>query len=455
MRLPSFTMTLERNSSPFFSLLIFAFLFLNIADLLSIYFGIFKLRASYAFTFLLFPFIFARGHVISKKFLWGFFAFSLLCVASIFNSSIFWRSFFYYLQEIYILAGCFFIASWLVRFFPIKKVLFLYLGVYIVIAFHGLFQFIAPFLGVEDPFISQKIGTFFNRPNSVCLEPAYFSYYLSFIVSSVGVYFAVSSKVSKQKKMLLFVLSLSSLFSMTTTALVQYIWIFSLCIAMGLLFRKKIPFAAILPLLAAGCIYVGAIFMSPILAWPVVGKFIEEDGSLTSGPDVTRVELATASWEYFKKHPLFGYSYGGLGPLVYAQLINEHAENLDTLEGSDFWDKDPQPIPFQLLASFGIIGILGFVVAAFLFVKRGILAYRITRKAPQNILSNLNDLQDDLNENHLVLASIASLSSIIIGGVWMMGPLIPALWVHLGLCYGLWSKICAQQKLLCQPIANT
>jgi O-antigen ligase len=310
----------------------------------------------------------------------------------------------------------------LFRFFDSKTILRTYSLAFSCLGFYAISQLALSWLGIYDPLATQRIGTI-ARGQGWTYEPSYYALYITaYVMFRNALAIFGSEEFSLKKALKLLGINTFLLASTSTGVIFSYPVFFFVCLGMVLQrpIRRLASYARkrILKFVAICCALGG------ILSWLFWEHFVMSFfkffyfGFMTHGSFVARWEGIVSCFRLFKEHPLFGVGVGGVGPYLFAKNSWYDTSPVTLQEVESF---DPTNVFTEILASLGIVGLVGFVWLSFVF-------YRSFRK--------VFSAQVAQSDKIVAIALFISLILVMFVLQFNQGLFRPYVWIHIGIFYG-------------------
>lgn len=296
--------------------------------------------------------------------MWSFFI-----IAFIANIAFTQRSIIYALWLITNILLVFFMVNYFQKQKNVYELLRVYIISFAIVALFGLYQFFAPFLGLEPVLVTQWwVQGSLARINGFSYEPSYFSTYLligwimNFYFLEEGIYL-----LKKEIMQLIYIIETLALILSSS----RLGWIIMILIYMEnpckITFHlcRKIICGYIERKLLKKCLYV---FLFLSLCGMIFVEFVDIDQFkfLLSGIGILenvashsvdeRMEAMQKTLKIFLNNPLIGVSLGGIAPSI-ADMQGIAIRNIDDLKNSEGLG-----VFLEILAASGIVGFIVFIL---------------------------------------------------------------------------------------------
>lgn len=336
-----------------FPFLLFLYFSTTCAELLHIPCIIFKIKANFAIGSIMFALILISNKLVINQRYFSIFLYLLVCTAlSTYNCAN------------KIAAGgylLFFIFTYFVYFVVPQSLLKnrtallmnIYSQSFLILGCFALAQVLFSFCNIILPCVTQKIGSL-ARGQAWTYEPSFYALYMTPFISYENTkYFLTSSK-----KHLRFLFSnLVFLSSTSTGCFFSYLWMFTLLIYL----LKKHKLKKWKTILIRFSFFLTSLFGLFAAAFPsgftMMFKFFI-GGFFTHGSFWCRWISLVRSWNIFLEHPLIGVGLGGVSPYTANKI---YGLQMDALDPNIMAHYPSMNVTTEILASFGILGSLGFV----------------------------------------------------------------------------------------------
>jgi len=324
---------------------------------------------------------------------------------------------------------CFFLVPLNLMFlFDREKILRLYLLSFAMVGIHALSQFLLSFLGIIEPFVTQRAGiTAIARGQSWTYEPSYYALFaIPFVVYLNTRYLLREEGLSIWKVL---GANLLLLISTSTGGFFSYFIFFATCLFLSLFVRIKHAFPALRA--RAGKFFIGFAVLLCSAGLIMIEMFLHTFykffyiGFLTHWSFMERWEKIVEGWKVFCSSPLFGVGLRGFEELSYRQAHFNSAHvpiygPIDTREM--FMQYTPSNVFMEILSTLGMYGLCAFVLL-------GVVVWQMFYTA----------VQDDrlpVKERKRILAFFVSLIVMCVCLQFNQELFRNYVWVHMGICVG-------------------
>jgi hypothetical protein len=309
----------------------------------------------------------------------------------------------------------------LFRFFDSKTILRVYFLAFSCLGFYAISQLVLSWLGIYDPLATQRIGTI-ARGQGWTYEPSYYALYMTaYVMFRNALAIFGSEAFSLKKSVKLWGINCFLLASTSTGIIFSYPVFF--LVSLGMVLQRPIRRLAsyarqrIFKFIKISCVLGG------IMSWLFWEHFIISFYKFfyfgfTHGSFVARWEGIVSCFRLFKEYPLFGVGVGGVGPYLFAKNSWYDTTPVTLQEVESF---DPTNVFTEILASLGIVGLIGFVWLSFIF-------YRSFRKVVSAQVSQSDKI--------VAIALFISLILVMFVLQFNQGLFRPYVWIHAGIVYG-------------------
>lgn len=424
---PLSLLAFRRHFITFFELLLFLFFFTLHADQLSVSKAGFSIRLNnFIALFLgLFFLIRFKSKIFSfdKKFLLGLGFLTLSILSSLALSSYKSRCLFFFIWYAITVLGYLLLPYLFIFYFSEVKVFKLYFFAFICVGLYAFLQLLLSYAGIQDPFIGQTIGKKVARPNAFAYEPSYYALYMTPFVMMANLHFLLDKKrhffiFAKLKITHIVFINFLFLVSTTTSSLFSY-FVFICLLPFIKVIPKKLVWKVFGALLASMATFT-ALF--PSFAKRYFMKFFFDGFSHYSFYE--RWSGIVNCWQTFLKNPFFGVGLGGVPPYLFQAWQSREDgflflwhDALIVRAVNPFKIFEPSNVFTEVLASLGILGILGFSV--FLYGYGSLAAKALKTK--------------DDERRHFCLLFLISTFVMIVVLQFNQGLMRTYIWAHLGI----------------------
>ena len=308
----------------------------------------------------------------------------------------------------------------LFQFFDSKTILKTYSLAFSCLGVYAVSQLVLSWFGIYDPLATQRVGML-ARGQGWTYEPSYYALYMTAYVmfrNALAIFQSNSGSSFKLLGINGFLLA-----STSTGVIFSYpvFCIVGLGIALLRPIRRLASYAKrrILKFIAICCALGGVL---SLLFWEhFVLSFFKffYFGFMTHASFAARWDRAVACLDLFFEHPWLGLGVGGVGPYLFANHSFYDTNPISLQEIESF---DPTNVFTEMLASLGVVGLIGFLMLAFIFCrsfKRAITGPQISE--PDKIVA---------------VALFISLLLVIFVLQFNQGLFRPYIWIHMGIVYG-------------------
>jgi len=419
-------LVLPRLGKIFPLFLVFLYFLFSSAELLHVVVSIFKPKVSQIIAVLLVAYlcISFRRMILPRSILYPSLWILLSMLVSALLSAHPLRSCVYVGGYIFNFIFYFLIPINLFRFFDFKTILRVYALAFSCLGFYAISQLVLSWFGIYDPLATQRIGTV-ARGQGWTYEPSYYALYMTAYVMfrNALAIFGSNEKGSLKKALKLLGINSFLLVSTSTGVIFSYPVFFLVSLGMFCLrsIRQLASYARqrILKFIAICCVLGG------MLSWLFWEHFVISFfkffyfGFMTHGSFVARWEGIVSCFRLFKEYPLLGVGVGGVGPHLFGKSSWYDTNPVTLQEVESF---DPTNVLTEVLASLGIVGLIGFVWVSFVF-------YRNFKKV---IISTQVSQSDKI----VAVALFISLLLMMVVLQFNQGLFRPYVWIHAGIVYG-------------------
>jgi hypothetical protein len=419
-------LVLPRLGKIFPFLLIFLYFLFSSGELLHIVIYIFKPKISQLLGVLLLGYLcFAFRRInLPRSILYP----SLWILLSMFISALFsahpFRSSVYIGGYIFNFIFYFLVPINFFQYFDSKTILKIYSLAFSCLGLYAVSQLVLSWFGIYDPLATQRIGTIV-RGQGWTYEPSYYALYITAYVMfrNAQTIFEPKSDFSFKRTLKLLRINCFLLASTSTGVIFSYpafflvsLWICSLQSVHGLASyarQRILKFSAI-------CCALGG-----ILSWLFWKHFVLSFfkffyfGFMAHGSFVARWEGIVSCFKLFVEYPVLGVGVGGVGPHLFVKNSFYDTNPVTLQEVESF---DPTNVFTEILASLGIVGLVGFIALFFAF-------YRSFKKMVVN--SHISQ-----QEKMVAIALFISLIVMLFVLQFNQGLFRPYIWIHAGIIYG-------------------
>jgi O-antigen ligase len=420
-----------------FLFLFFYFLFSS-GELLHIVLFIFKPKIGnlVAVAFFGYFFLLCKKMVIPRPIFYAFLWLLLSQVISAFFSIHMQRSCGYIAIYVFNFIFYFLVPVNLFQVFDSGKVLKTYSMAFYCVGFYAISQVVLSLFGIYDPFAVQTVGLWARRGQAWAYEPSFYALYITaFVMFKNGIaILKVKEKFSWKDTAKLFGINFM-LIASTSTGLILSYPVFC-AVAFGVSLLKPLRASAaflkgrIVKFLTVCCVVTGVLSLLfwDIIKWSLFKFFftgLENHVSIT-----IRWSGIVACWKLFLENPFFGIGVGGVGPYYFIKS-SYYDVAVDTLEEMEPYD--PTNVFTEMLASLGLVGLIGFVMLSWAF-------YKTFRKV---IISPFIST----DEKNTSVALFISLVVVVIVLQMNQGLFRPYIWIHAGTVYGYLHRLLDSKRL--------
>lgn len=312
----------------------------------------------------------------------------------------------------------------LFRFFDAKAILRVYSLAFSCLGLYAISQLVLSWFEIYDPLATQRVGTI-ARGQGWTYEPSYYALYMTAYVMFRNALAIFEPKTDFTLKKSLGLLGVNSfLLASTSTGVIFSYPVFGLitwAISMlrpirhvGWYIRQRV-----LKFIGGCCVF------AAILSWlfwdHLVLSFFKffYFGFMSHASFTARWERAVSCFDIFLENPFFGIGIGGVGPYIYAQssFYDTNAISLQEIEAFD-----PTNVITEILASLGLVGLVGFLILCFVF-------FRIFKKV-------LISTQISKSGKITAIGLFISLLLLLFVLQFNQGLFRPYIWIHMGVVYG-------------------
>jgi O-antigen ligase len=419
-------LALPRFGKLFPLFLVFLYFLFSSGELLHVVVYIFKPKISQLMAILLFGYlclVFRRiclPRSILYPSLWLLLSMSISALLSahplrscIYTGLYFFNFIFYFLIPVH-----------LFQFFDPKTLIRMYSLAFSCLGLYAAFQLLLSLFGIYEPLATQRVGMI-ARGQGWTYEPSYYALYMTAFVMFRNALAIFESKTGFSFKRALKLLGINCyLLASTSTGVIftyPFFCIFSLGIALLRPIRRMASHAKqrILKFIVV------FFALGGMLSWLFWDYFVLSFfkffyfGFMTHGSFVARWEGIVSCLKVFIECPIFGVGAGGVGPYLFVKNSFYDTNPLSLTEVEFF---DPTNVFTEVLASLGIVGLIGFAALSFVF-------YRNFKK----VIVNVQVSQPD---KIVAVAFFISLIVMLFVLQFNQGLFRPYVWIHAGMVYG-------------------
>jgi O-antigen ligase len=312
----------------------------------------------------------------------------------------------------------------LFQVFDSAKILKTYSMAFCCIGLYAIFQIIFSLFGLFDPFALQRVGAL-ARGQAWTYEPSYYALYITAYVmfKNATALLKVNDKLVWKDIAKLLGVNCMLIASTSTGLIFSYPIFCAVTFWLSLLkpLRASLTFVKwrIVKFIAFCCAFCG---MLSILFWDIVKwsffKFFYF-GFQNHGSFTIRWDGIVACWKIFLEYPFFGIGIGGVGPYYF--IKNAYYDTVpQTLTEVELYD--PTNVFTEVLASLGLVGMIGLVMLAWAF-------YRAFRK----VITSSAVSAEEKNTSQALFISLIVLLIVL---QFNQGLFRPYIWIHAGVVYG-------------------
>jgi O-antigen ligase len=334
----------------------------------------------------------------------------------------------------YVVIYCFnFLVYFLLPFNLVQRlqtstVLRCYFLSFLVLGFYAVLQVFLSYFYIFEPFVTQTVGRI-ARGQAWTYEPSFYALYITPFVmyKNAMAIFRPEEKLSRREKIKLLGLNGLLLVSTSTGIVFSYPMFALICSGLSFLYYVR-PYVEktkrrLVRLLIAffGSIGVLSLFLGEIIINSFYKFFY---AGFTHHSFLDRLQGLIRTVGVFLEHPFFGVGIGGIGPYIFKKTwpFDAAPTTLKEFEGYD-----PTNNFTEILASIGIVGLMGILFLSWVF-------YRLFR-------SVFKDPLIDPEDKRMVLALFASLLIQIFVLQYNQGLFRPYIWIHAAIVYGVMYKM--------------
>lgn len=397
-----------------YNILIFLYFSTTCAELLNIKFIIFRLKLNFVVALFVFLYCLYVGRVVVlERYLRAFLVLLGCMFVSLFNSanivaSVGFLFFFVFTYSVYT------IIPMTLQQYDFQSTMSIYSWSFIVLGSFSIAQVLFSVVGIDLPFVMQKIGNTLARGQAWTYEPSFFALYMTpFISYENARYFLLN----EGKSFRVFLYNIMFLSTTSTGCFFTYIWFIFI---LGIFLRKNDP-KKWKKLLFKCC----GLFFSVLAIFSLVLPkgffmlfkfFVGEYGTSSFW---CRWNGLVRCWNIFLEHPLVGVGMGGVSSYSSQKYFGVHIDPLDPM----ILDIYPgMNVTTEILASLGLLGVLGFIYLFYLIFKD----FRATMRIP--FLSR----EEKIN----VQAFAISLCVTAFTYQFSQSIMRSYIWVHIAICIG-------------------
>lgn len=314
-------------------------------------------------------------------------------------------------------------VEWLMRW---------YLYSFLVVALFGIWQFVAPLIGVGAPLVMQWwIPDRLARVNGFSYEPSYFATYMliGWVLSAALVQHESHVLPRRHLRIVLAACTVAMIVSSSRSAwLVTALWWAQYPLRLGLrLLRGRVSLQALGYSLALAIVLIAAVLVLLAVGprnalFLLAGTGIE--GSTTHSL-AARSGAAFDTFRVFVDSPFVGYSLGG----VAAAIGHLHGVTVTTFEDAKFFEGNT--VFLEVLAASGVVGFLAFAAYLYALIVRPFrLAATVTARGPRS----------------LIIAMTWALVFVLVMLQFNQNILRPYLWIHIAVLSALYAVVRADAE---------
>lgn len=358
--------SVKKNYLGLFYFLVFLYFFTLCGDHLNVQITLFKFKLNNLFAGILLGILFLTRKLvfIPKSILLP----SIYIFLSIFLSTLFgvhkFRSVGYLLAFLFEFVFYFIVPFNLMYQFNRMKVFSAYLFSYKCLGIYAIMQLVLSLFGIRDPLLMQWIAGGIARPHAFAYEPSYYALCISAFVMYYNTMFLLRDQSeNRQYRFGQFALvNIFLLVSTSTGGFMAYFILLFVCLGfqyLGYIGSYAIDFRSNLKkIIKAFCVLVGAI---GCVSFDLLSRYYLKFFILGTrhGSFGERWRGIINAWDTFIENPLLGVGLGGVGPYLYQKRtgIDPVGLELNVFEGFD-----PTNVLTEVLASLGLVGIIGFIL---------------------------------------------------------------------------------------------
>lgn len=403
--------------------LLFLYFFTLSAELLHIEIFVFKPRINHLLCVLLLSVsLFFKGFIrFDKKLITGFF---LILFSMIFSGICGFepkRSLGYVLVFIFTFWGYFYLPAIVGERLGYKKVLKIYFGSFIIMGIYSLLQVVFSKAGVILPFVTQYAISI-ARGQGMCYEPSYYALYMTGFVMLYNAQKLYD--VDKPIRWLSFLgVNLLLICSTSTGIIFSYPLFIFLYFLTGVLTLTSPHVQKVIKRTGIMFLFFALLMISLFVLFPadfLITFYKFFDLGFTKHWSITaRFEGIVNAISVFIEHTLFGVGIGGVGPYLFDMF--EHGAVAEGLLEVERYD--PTNAATELLASLGLVGLLGY----------GVLIWRFWQVFKMTMHKSLHIT---VEERRLAIAFMLSVVCSLCVLQFNQGLFRSYIWLHAGLCFG-------------------
>jgi hypothetical protein len=313
----------------------------------------------------------------------------------------------------------------LFRVFESAKILKIYFFAFCCMGLYTVAQVIFSLFDLYDPLAWQRIGPVLTRGQGWTYEPSYYALYITAFVmfKNATAILKAKQKFSWKESAKLVGINFLLVISFSTGLVLSYpaFCVVTLWVSLLKPLREGAAFVKwrIVKFLAFCCAIGGVI---SLLFWDIIKLSIFKVfywGFNNHGSFFLRWEGIVNCWKIFLEHLFFGVGIGGVGPYISVKNSCDGAvpQTLKAVEAHD-----PTNVFTEVLASLGLVGLIGLVILAWAFYKafRKVIASRAI----------------SADEKSTAEALFISLIVLLIVLQFNQGLFRPYIWIHAGIVYG-------------------
>jgi hypothetical protein len=411
--------------------LVFLYFLVSSGELLHIEVSIFKPKVSQIMAVLLLGYLSLsfRRITVPRSILFPSFWILLSMLVSALLSAHPLRSYIYVGGYIFNFIFYFLIPLNLFQFFDSKTILKVYSLAFSCLGVYAVSQLVLSLFGIYDPLATQRVGPI-ARGQAWTYEPSYYALYVTAYVMFRNAMSIFEPKTDFSFRGALKLLGINGflLASTSTGVIFSYPAFFLVSLGMFLLrpIRRLVPYARqrMFKFIAICCALGG------LLSWLFWEHFVLSFfkffyfGFMAHGSFVARWDGIVSCFKLFLEYPVLGVGVGGVGPHLFAKNSFYDPNTISLQEVESF---DPTNVFTEVLASLGVVGLLGFAILSFVFYrsfKRVMVTAQVSQ--PDKIAA---------------IALFISLIVMLFVLQFNQGLFRPYVWIHAGIVFGYLNRL--------------
>lgn len=342
------------------------------------------------------------------------------------------RSLGYVMVFLFTFLGYFYLPSLLIREMGPKKILPMYFVSFVLIGLYGFSQVLFSKVGLILPFVTQY-AAHMARGQGLCYEPSYYALYMTAFV----MFFNAMRLYRTDKPIGWFSflgVNLLLIASTSTGVIFSYPLFIFLYLLTAFVPCTKRHVTAVFKRTFVMFVFFITLMLGLLVLFPedfLITFYKFFDLGFTKHWSITiRFQGIVNALSVFFDHMFFGVGVGGVGPYLFDQF--HHGAIAEGLTEVEIYD--PTNAATELLASLGLIGLIGYVLL-------GARVWMVFKRSLEQSMQVSNE------ERKMAIALMLSLICSLCVLQFNQGLFRSYVWLHAGICFGYFQYLAERKNI--------